>query len=113
RWDTTTGRARSEAPCGYCRPRIEHDVVWRRQFVAADLGVEGLCLTGFRVDLLNVAELVVRVGGNAHRVALDVLAAAVVAEVQRAVRPERQTVRAAAAAGKNAGLAVQRDSGQL
>ena len=92
---------------------IKDDVVRRRQLVAVDLGVQRLRLTGFGVDPLDVAELVVRVRRNAHRVALDILAAAVVAQIQRAVRPKGQPIRPAAATGKHTGFAVRFDLREL
>jgi hypothetical protein len=63
--------------------------------VAVALGVEDAALAGAGIDALDRAALVVRRRPHPHEVAGQVEAAAVVAEVERAVGPEGESVRAA------------------
>ena len=75
---------------------VEHQIVGRREFVAVARGVELGHLAAGTVEALHEAVLVVRMRRHAHRVALDVAAAAVVAEIERTVGSDRETVGAAA-----------------
>ncbi len=64
--------------------------------------------TGRAVETLDGAALVVGMRPLPHRHALDVAAAAVVAEIERAVGPDRETVRPAAGRREQRDLAVGR-----
>src|SRR5271169_832055 len=79
---------------------VEHDVVGCRELVAVAVDVEGLGRTCRTVEPLDGTVLVVRMRPLPHRHAFDIAAAAVVAEIERAIRPDRQAVRTAAGRGK-------------
>jgi hypothetical protein len=89
---------------------VEHQVVGGGELVAVALGVERLRLARLRVEALDRAALVAGMRPLAHRRALDIARAAVVAEIERAVGPDRESVGPATALREHRGLAVGRDA---
>ena len=89
---------------------VEHQIVGRAELVAVALDVESPRLAGLRVEPLDRPVLVVGMRPLSHRLALDVAAAAVVAEIKCAIGPDRQTVRPAAGRRKHRHRAVRGDA---
>ncbi len=93
---------------------VEHDVVRRRQFVAVALAVEDARFPGLWVDALDRAVLVVGRRAGRHPARRSVIgAAAIVANVERAVGAGGDTVGAAAGLADLALAAVRHDAGDL
>jgi hypothetical protein len=89
---TMTRRALAEVGEIEAAMPIEHQVIRRRQLVAVACGIQrGVC-PGVRVNALDGPTLVVGVWALPHRRAFDIPAPAVVAQIERAVRPNRQAV---------------------
>ena len=94
---------------------VEDDVVGSDQPAAVARVVQGGEGAGRKVDPLDHAALVGRRRGarDVHPVQLlELEGAAVVADIDRAVGPDRRAVRPAADLGDDAGLAVGRDPGE-
>src|SRR5690606_11402080 len=92
--------------------RVEHEVVRAAQRATVALGVEVLDLAGLEVDALDAPADVRRRLVARHDETIDVvpLEAAVVADVELAVGPERGPVRATADLGHDARFPVGRDA---
>src|SRR6516164_4297440 len=86
---------------------VEHDVVRRRQFVAAALTVEDTHFAGARIDPLDVAALVILRRPGREKAPRGIFRAAVVAEIERAVGPAGEPVRPTAG-GREHGLGAAR-----
>src|SRR5438128_2699581 len=75
---------------------VEDQVVRRRQLVAAALAVENARLAAARIDALDGAALVILGRPGREKPALRILVAAIVADIESAVRASRDPVRPAA-----------------
>src|SRR5262245_1504046 len=87
---------------------VEYQIIRCRKKVTVNLFIEQLRLAGLRVDALHVPELVVRMRPETHGMPLDIATAAIVAEIEVAVGPDRQPIRPPSALGEHAHLAVRR-----
>src|SRR5215471_1143850 len=93
---------------------VEHDVVRRRQFAAVELAVEHARLAGLQIDALDRAALVIGPGAGRQKARCRLIdGAAIVADIERAVRAGRDAVRPAARLADLGFAAVRRDTRHL
>src|SRR6516162_4337301 len=90
---------------------VKDDVVRRRQFVTPALAVEDARLAGARIDPLNVAALVILSRPGREKPAFGIFVAAIVAQIERAIRAAGEPVWAAARRPDRGFAAVRRDAG--
>ncbi len=94
---------------------VEHQIVRPFQRLAVALGVECLHRACFQIYRLDAATLIVRrerIAGTAECTMLHPSESSVVAYIHAPVRTHRRTVRAAAAIGDDADLALGADAAQ-
>src|SRR5262249_7628048 len=84
-----------------------HQVIRRREIVAVACRIQRGVFPGLRVNALDGPKLVVGVRALPHRRAFDIPAPAVVAEIERAVRTNRQAVWATPRVREHAGTPIR------